>query len=565
MLRTLFALFVAATAVGCAPGQSSSTAAEEARRRPNVLLIVADDLGYSDLGCFGGEIKTPNLDALAARGIRASNFCVAPTCSPSRAMLLTGTDNHVAGLGTMAEWISPKQKGMPGYEGHLNSRVVTFPSLLSTRAGYFTFMAGKWHLGEDPKSWPAAHGFARDLTMIDGMGSHWSDMMMLNPNRPKVIYTHNGALLDTLPPGYFSSTNFTDFAIECMGEANSKRQPFFAYVAYQAPHGPLAAPDDWIDRYRGVYDAGSDRIGDERLARQKAMGIVGKQATRAPRPQGVPAWADLSARQQRESARKMEIYAAMVGHMDDQIGRLIAHLKASGQYDNTLIIFMSDNGANGEDHADLLLGHFPKVKAWFETTYDNRLENWGRPGSFIDYGKEWGLVSNVPFRGFKGVVAEGGIRAPLIVSGPGVNHAGAINTSNLHITDIAPTLLQLAGVQHPADAQNSGVASIQGKSMQEVLANLENSVRKASDWNGWELFGNRAVRQGDWKLVYMLQAAGGTGEWQLFNVKDDPAEMHDLSSKDASRREAMLKLWDEYVKINGVIESDAGPFTKPER
>lgn len=564
MLRALCILACIAFASGCASTQPTRTAAENARPRPNILLIVADDLGYSDLGCFGSEIKTPNLDALAARGMRASNFRVGPTCSPSRAMLLTGTDNHVAGLGNMAEWLGPTQKGQAGYEGHLNSRVVTAPTLLSSRAGYFTFMAGKWHLGEEPSSWPASNGFARDFTIIDGMGSHWSDMQMLNPNRPKAIYTRNGERLDALPQNYFSSTNFTDFAIQCMDEAASKGQPFLAYVAYQAPHGPLAAPEDWIDRYRGVYDVGSDRIGDERLARQKELGIVGQQATRAPRPPGVPAWADLSPQQRRESARKMEIYAAMIAHMDDQIGRLIGHLKAIGQYDNTLIIFMSDNGANSEDHAGLLLEFFPQLKPWFETTYDNRLENWGRPGSFIDYGNEWGLVSSVPFRGFKGVVTEGGIRAPLIVSGPGVNHAGTINTSALHIMDIAPTLLELASVEHPADGESTDVASIQGKSMRAVLANRESSVRKDSDWNGWELFGNRAVWQGDWKLMSLLKTAGGTGEWQLFHIKDDLAEMDDLSSQHASRRAAMLKLWDEYVRTNGVIESDAGPFTKPD-
>ena len=557
-VRSILYLFM--IVVGCDAGQSSSTAAEVARPSANILLIVADDLGYSDLGCFGGEIKTPNLDALAARGMRARNFCVSPTCSPSRAMLLTGTDNHIAGLGNMAEWLGPTQRGMPGYEGHLNSRVVTVPTLLGSRAGYFTFMAGKWHLGEEPGSWPAAHGFARDFTLIDGMGSHWEDMKALNPKQPKANYSLNGERLDTLPPGYFSSTHFTDFAIKCLEEARTKRQPFLAYVAYQAPHGPLAAPDEWIDRYRGMYDAGYDRIGDDRLARQKALGIVGQQATRAPRPAGVPAWAGLSAQEKRESARRMEIYAAMVGHMDDQIGRLISHLKATGQYENTLVIFMSDNGANGEDHAGMLLGLFPQVKPFFEKSFDNRFENWGRPGSFIDYGKAWGHVSNVPFREFKGVVAEGGIRAPLIVAGPGVNHAGAINDSPLHIMDIAPTLLQLASVEHPADGKSLDVAPIQGRSLLAVLANRESSVRKDTDWNGWELFGNRAVRQGDWKLMSLLKPAGGTGQWQIFNIKDDLAEMHDLSSQQASRRNAMLKLWDEYVKTNGVIESDAGPF-----
>lgn len=560
MRRAFLFVVGAAISFGCARGRPSSVAGGEAPPRPNILLIVADDMGYSDLGCFGGEIQTPNLDALAARGMRATNFCVSPTCSPTRAMLLTGTDNHIAGLGNMAEWLGPTQKGMPGYEGHLNDRVVTIATLLSARAGCFTFMAGKWHLGEDSQQWPAAHGFSRDFTMIDGMGSHWEDMKSLSPNQPKVIYSRNGERLDALPPGYFSSTNFTDFAIQCMDEAGTREEPFFAYVAYQAPHGPLAVPDAWIDKYHGAYDVGYDIVGAARFAKQKSLGIVGKEAERAPRPPGVPAWDELTTEEKRRTARKMEIYAAMVGHMDDQIGRLVGHLKSSGQYENTLIIFMSDNGANGEDHADLLLEHAPQLKPWFERTYDNRVENWGRPGSFIDYGKAWGHVSNVPFRHFKGAVAEGGIRAPLIVSGPGVNHAGAINDSSLHITDIVPTLLDMARLEHPAHVGDSTFAPPQGRSLSKVLANQATSARDDSDWNGWELFGNRAVRQGDWKLMSLRIPAGGTGGWQLFNLQDDLAEMHDLSSQNAAKRDAMLKLWDEYVTTNGVIESDAGPF-----
>jgi len=560
MSKMTVALTAAALSAVSSFGTPGAIAADAPKGKPNILLIVADDMGYSDLGCFGGEIKTPNLDALAKRGIRATNFCVSPTCSPTRAMLLTGVDNHVAGLGSMAEWLGPTQKGMPGYEGHLNNRVVTCPTLLDSRGGYFTSMAGKWHLGEDPKAWPAAHGFARDFTMIDGMASHWEDMKAFSPQHPKTNYTQNGKKLETLPPGYFSSTHFTDFAIQCIDEAQGKNKPFFTYVAYQAPHGPLAAPDNWIDKFKGVYDKGYDVLGDERLARQKELGLLPKDVKRAPRPAGIPAWDTLTKEEKVQSARRMEIYAAMVAHMDDQIGRLFDHLKKSGQYDNTIIIFMSDNGANGEDHAEMALQLVPQARPWFEKTYDNRFENWGRQGSFIDYGKAWGQVSNVPFRNYKGVVAEGGIHAPLIVSGPGIKQDGSITNTPLHVMDITPTVLELSGVVHPAAEKGSTVAALQGKSMLPVLTGAQKATRTESDWNGWELFGNRAIRQDDWKLMSLLKPAGGTGDWQLFNLKNDPAETIDLSKDQGARREAMLKLWEVYVKTNGVIETDAGPF-----
>lgn len=543
-------------------GPSVCLAADSPKSKPNILLLVADDMGYSDMGCFGGEIRTPNLDALAKRGVRATNFYVSPTCSPTRAMLLTGTDNHIAGLGNMAEWLGPKQKGQPGYEGTLNPRVVTLASILRALAGYYSFMVGKWHLGEELNAWPAAHGFTRDFTVLEGAGSHWGDMQALNPAHPKLTFSRNGEKLHKLPPGYFSSKDFTDFAIRCIDEAREKKKPFLAYVAFQTPHGPLAAPDEWIDRYRGAYDKGYDVIRAERLARQRKLGILTRQVACAPRLPTIPAWEKATREDRRRSARKMEIYAAMVEHMDDQIGRLFDHLKKTGQYADTLIIFMSDNGPSAEDHAELLQRFVPGAGPWFERTFDNRLENWGRKGSCIDYGPAWAQVGSVPFRMFKGIVAEGGIRAPLIVSGPGVDHQGTINHSVLHVTDLMPTLLETAGVAHPGENKGSLLAPPRGKSMWPLLAGREKAIRTDSDWLGWELFGNRAIRQGDWKLLYLLKGAGGTGDWELFNLKDDPAEMHDLSAKHPQKRAALLKLWDEYVKTNGVIVSDAGPYAK---
>ncbi|MEY3459781.1 MAG: Arylsulfatase [Planctomycetota bacterium] len=531
--------------------------------RPNLLLIVADDMGYSDLGCFGGEIKTPNIDALAARGLRSTDFYVAPSCSPSRSMMLTGTDNHIAGIGNMAEWTGPTQRGKPGYEGYLNSRLPCVASLLRD-SGYHTVMAGKWHLGEKPDQWPSARGFDRDLAMLQGAGSHWADMLGLLPTEPKVSYTQNGKRLESLPKDYYSSRSFTDFIIENISDNSRAEKPFFAYLAYQAPHGPLSVPQEWIDRHKGRYDRGYDVIREERLNRQKQLGITANHVVCFPRLANIPAWNNLTEEQRRHSARRMELYAAMIEYMDDQIGRLIGHLKQTGEYDNTLILFISDNGAAGEDLGQLVAKLAPAAQEWFETTYDNRPENWGRRGSCVEYGPAWAQVSSVPFRLFKGFETEGGIRAPLIICGPGVTHHGQLSREVMHVMDITPTLLEAAGVEHPAAKSGDNTAMPQGKSLWPLLAGREQQVRSESDWLGWELFGNRAIRKGDWKLLYLSKTAGGTGDWELINLREDPAEMQDLSATHPDKRKALLALWEEYTRRNGVILSEAGPFASRE-
>ncbi len=538
--------------------------AQAAEARPNLLLIVADDLGYSDLGCFGGEIRTPNIDALASRGMRGTNFYVAPSCSPTRSMMLSGTDHHVAGIGNMAEWTGPTQKGKPGYEGHLNDRVVTLATVLRD-GGYRTCMAGKWHLGEKPEHWPAARGFEREFSLLQGACSHWGDMMGLLPSEPKVTYTRNGELVKELPSDYYSSKGLTDFIIDGVQESGKDGKPFFAYLAFQAPHGPLAIPEAWKDKYRGQYDKGYDVIRQERLERQKKLGIVGQGVETFPRLPHLHAWNALTDEQRKLAARKMEVYAAMIEYMDDQIGRLISHLKESGQYDDTLIVFLSDNGAAGEDMSDLIAKLSPAAQGWFSKTFDNRLENIGRPGSCVEYGPAWAQVSSVPLRLYKGIEADGGIRAPLIVSGPGVRLSGDINASVLHVMDILPTFLESAGVKHPSEEAGSKVARPKGKSMWPLLAGDEESTRTDAVWIGGELFGNRMIRQGDWKLLYLLPSVGGKGDWELFNLKQDPAEMKDLSAEEPEKRAAMIRLWDEYVTENGVILSNAGPFEKVER
>mgnify|MGYP002654679180 CR=1 FL=1 len=419
-------------------------------QRPNILLIVADDMGYADMGAFGGDIVTPNLDELAAEGVRFTQFTASATCSPSRSMLLTGTDSHLTGLGNMAEMMAPNQAGKPGYEGFLNDRVAPLPALLK-EAGYNTFMAGKWHMGEEPEHIPAARGFIRDLALMPGGGSHLEDMWGLTGERQP--YTLNGQPLPALRPGFDSSIDYTDAIISNLEEFRADDKPFFAFLAYQAPHDPFQPPFNWRDFYKGRYDQGYDATRADRIARMEEIGIIPENSTVFPRLPAIPAWADLSEDERRTSARQMELYAGMVSHMDEQIGKLMGYLKSTGEYDNTLVIFLSDNGPEGN--------MWPVGAPW-----DNsRIEDWGRAGTFIQYGPAWAQVSAGPLRMFKGFMSEGGIRTPMIVSGNAVVNPGRISDAVAHVMDVPATILDAAGVAHPETFEGKPVAPLQGLSL----------------------------------------------------------------------------------------------------
>ena len=527
--------------------------------KPNILLIIADDMGYSDISCFGGEIQTPHLDSLAKSGLRATNFYVGPTCSPTRSMLLTGCDHHVAGFGNMDEFAGPKQKGKPGYEGYLNDRVVPVAKLLRD-AGYHTYWAGKSHMGYEPSQWPAAMGFERDFTLLQGGGSNWSDMTYPNPAHPKLTFTLNGKPLDKLPDDHFSSQAYTDFIIQCNKEHQADGKPFFAYLSFQAVHSPFAAPDEWLDKFKGAYDKGYDAIRVERLERMKKLGIVGKDSVLSPRLPTIPAWDKLTPEQKKLSARRMEVYAAMLANMDHHIGRVIDHLKDTGQFENTVVFFMSDNGAEPVELGTLVESVFnADAKKWFFENFDTSIENLGRKGSATDYGAAWAQVGSTPFRFYKAWTAEGGIHSPVIIAGAGIKNAGAIKPAVMHVTDFVPTFLDLARAKHPSETDTK-LAPLRGKSLTPLLAGKTESVRTDEDWIGEELFGNRMIRQGEWKLCYILKTAGGSGEWELFNLKTDPGETTDLSKQEPAKTKALLALWEEYVSQNGVILTDDGPF-----
>jgi len=502
-------------------------------------------MGYSDIGPFGGEIDTPNLDALAKSGMLFTDFHTSASCSPTRSMLFTGTDNHLAGLGSMGETITAGQKGKPGYEGYLSDRVVTIPTLLQ-ESGYFTAMSGKWHLGEELEQDPSRRGFQKVYTMLTGGASHFDDEWMMYANYAP-IYRENGVRVH-VPKGFYSSEFYTSKLIDYLDECPAD-QPFFGYLAFTAPHDPLHAPDDWVDKYKGKYDAGYDVLRETRLTSLKKLGFISPDAKPFPRLSTIPSWEELTEEQKKIEARKMEVYAAMIANIDHQLGRLFVHLKKSGQWDNTLVIFFSDNGANG-----LNMHQYPHTdEAWVERNSDNRFENLGRQYSRMAAGPAWAQVSMTPFRMFKAFVAEGGIRSPLIMAGPGVEKSGATSNAFSHVTDLAATMLQASQTPHPGTTyKGRQVEELRGRSMFPVLSGKATVVHPGDTAVSWELFGMRAVRKGEYKLLRLVEPFG-PDDWQLYDLSKDPGETTDLSESMPKLRSEMIGIWNRYSEETGVV------------
>ncbi|GAB3010353.1 arylsulfatase [Mycobacterium bourgelatii] len=524
-------------------------------KRPNFLVIVADDLGYSDIGAFGGEIATPNLDQLAYRGIRFTDFHSAPACSPTRAMLLTGTDHHVAGIGTMLEVAVPGFQGAPGYEGYLNDRVVALPELLRD-AGYLTLMSGKWHLGSTIETSPWARGFERSFALLPAGASHYGGSGARGFSPVPTLYTEDDQFV-TVGEDFYSSDFYADNLLRYFRErCEDDDRPFFAYLPFQAPHWPLQAPDESVAAYRGRYDDGPDALREARLAALKQLGLCPPDVEAHPVvADGAPEWADMSAEQRALSARSMEVYAGMVDRMDWNIGRVIDYLAETGELDNTVVIFLSDNGAEGAIVEAMPL-RGPEIAARVAQHCDNSLDNLGRPTSFIWYGPRWAQAATAPSRLHKAFTTEGGIRVVGFMTWPGFKRQGEIGTAFATVMDIAPTVLELAGIPHPSEADSTyrgrEVVPMRGSSLVPYLSGGVERVHDGDVGTGWELFGRRAIRQGDWKALY-LPAPYGPGTWQLYDLAADPGEIHDQADVRPDKLAELLELWDRYVAENGVI------------
>ena len=522
--------------------------------RPNILLIVADDIGYSDVGAFGANIATPNIDALAAEGVMLTQFHVSPNCAPTRGTMMTGVDPHRAGLAANHGAAAPNQKGQPGYEGHLRDDVVTMAELLRD-AGYHTYMTGKWHLGGGGND-PAARGFEKSFALLNGAASHWADQAAIIPGSA-TRYTSNGEPVDKLPEDFYSSAFYTEQLISYIDSAENDDKPFFAYLSFTAAHNPLHVPQEYIEKYRGQFDGGWDQLALDRVARMKSLALMGEAQKPQPRPGWIMGWSELSAEQRAARARDMEIYAGMIDYMDERIGHLLDHLRQSGDYDNTLVVFISDNGPSKTSITDYLaLGG--EGGAFF-SQFDNTLENKGLPGSSTDIGPGWAYASATPLRLFKGYVAQGGIQVPAVIKLPGtMPDAGGRSNRVTHVMDLMPTFLAVAEADYPDEYDGHPLVALEGMSLIPLITE-QSSVEEEPRKLGWSAYGMDAYRQGQWKVL-RLPEPYGNGDWQLYDLATDPGERYDRSAEFPEHAAALADSWDDYAQANGVIRPDSAMF-----
>ena len=511
---------------------------------PNIIVLVADDWGFTDLGAYGSEIATPHMDALAKQGVKFSNFHTASVCSPTRAMLLTGVDNHRNGVGNMPETTPAAHEGKPGYEGVLNDRVVTLASLLRDR-GYHTSITGKWHLGKTPSTLPGRRGFERSFIQADSGSDNWENRtyMMLYDK----AYWFEQDKEVRLPKDFYSSTLFVDKALDFIDAGRAEGKPFFSYIGFQANHIPLQAPKAFVDKYQGRYDAGWTVLRQERHARAVALGLVPKDSAMVTLASTLD-WNALSAEDKREQAKHMEVYAAMAEAMDHEIGRLVAHLKARGQFDNTVFVFLSDNGSDPADPLNIAAS-----RAYVRMNYDTHAPMRGGKGTFSANGPSWASATVAPLQGYKYFAGEGGLRVPLVISGiPGMAK-DQLSVAFTHVTDIVPTLLDAVGIpNHQGRYQGKAVEPLIGRSMLPMLLGQSTTVHSADQAIGYELAGSAALFKGDYKLVKNI-APLGDGQWRLYHLLSDPGEVHDLAASQPERFQVMLADYEAYAQANGVL------------
>ncbi|GFE83573.1 arylsulfatase [Steroidobacter agaridevorans] len=512
-------------AISLCLGCTTASSASKAPPRPNFIVILADDMGYSDISSYGGEIPTPNIDALAHTGMRFTQFYNNARCSPTRAALLTGVNPHQAGMGYLSGTQWPASRGT---HGRLDDRAVTIAEVLKD-AGYFTAMTGKWHLSNEPYSKSHERGFTRSLNAVAG-GIYFADQPPDKGGKPRHLLLDGKKVPLSDPrlgePGWYGTDLWTQWGIDYIEEARAEQRPFFLYLAHVAPHFPLMAPPEDVARFRGQYLAGWEQLRKQRLQRQVELGIVERAVDLPDQPSGADRWSELSPKDRERFDAMMAVYAAAVSRMDRSVGDLVAYLRRTGQLENTVILFLSDNGGNAESGpAGRLLGAHP-----------------GDAHSTVFTGMNWAMLQNTPFRAFKHFTEEGGIATPMIAHWPkGIAPSlrGSINREPSHVIDIAPTLYALAGVTPPREYHGHPVLAPEGRSFAPAFAGTPLTREQPLFW---EHEGNRAVRDGRWKAVMRHM-----GAWQLYDLQTDPTELTDLAAAQPERLHALSAAWDVWA------------------
>ena len=521
--------------------------------RPNIVLILADDLGYTDISPFGGEISTPNIARLAAEGLSFTNYHTAANCAPARAMLLTGVDSHRNGVPNIPESIPPEQMEFDHYQGVLGDNVVTLASLLQEN-GYHTYLTGKWHLGHTPELLPSARGFERTIAMADTGADNWEQRTYL-PIYDQAHWYADG-LEHTLPDDFYSSEYFIDKTIEFIGSNEADDQPFFAYVPFQAVHIPVQAPKEFSDKHADVYDEGWTVMRERRRVAAEEAGVIpeGTQSTVTP---GTLEWEGLTEKQRAHHARRMEVYAGMVDAMDMHIGRLMDYLQSIGEYENTIFIFTSDNGAAG---TPLISPTGQSVlDQWFNRVgYETDIDNLGERGSWVAIGPSNATIAASPLAFYKFHANEGGLRVPLVMSGPGITQQGELTDEFVFVTDLAPTILGLLDIDnHNGNWKGEAMEPIVGSDFSEYLHGSAQQVHIASEPIGYELGGSSALFKGDYKIVINRFEQNET-EWHLYNIKVDPGEVNDLRAEQPQLFEEMLADYEVWAQANDVLPMPEG-------
>ena len=531
-----FKLLLAYLIVAIAPSVAQA-------ERSNIVVILVDDAALMDFGVYGGEANTPNIDALAKRGVMFRQYRTSPLCSPSRAMLLTGIDNHQTGMATIPEVLPPEHKGQPGYSMSLEPGVLTLADRLRT-AGYRTLMTGKWHLGEAADEMPNVHGFDRSFALAASGADNWEDKSYM-PYYKDAPWWEDGEET-SLPEDFYSSQFIVDKMIEYLAETDPDK-PFLAYLPFQAIHIPVQAPPEFIAKYDGVYDAGWDVLRQSRHQRAQELGLIAEGAPLAPMQEDSRRWTELTKEERAVYAARMEVNAAMMEAMDYHIGRFIDHLKSLGEYENTIFVIASDNGPEpNRGDKDWRLSLWQELNG-----YHIDEEGIGQKGSWGFIGTEWATAAASPGAYYKFYATEGGIRAPLIISGPGVT---AMQTdAAAMVTDIAPTLLEW--VEAPPAPESA--RSITGRSLLPLLRGETDTVYSPDDIRVIEVSGNSALYKGDYKITRSMPPIGD-GDWRLYDMAQDPGETTDIRQEQPAIFEELVSDYDAYAQNNGVLEMPEG-------